>query len=122
MEKLLERLKEIDFDTMDIDELLDNRDCKPFDAEWNRIYKEICKFKKEKELTADQKKYSGWVSEKAFMTVYDLSRHGELAGYVSDDFSLMTDCKLMGFSDEWLTKLIGCYQNGVIPSGELSEM
>ena len=39
MDVLIELLKQIDFSTLDIDELLDNRDAEVFDAEWIRVYK-----------------------------------------------------------------------------------
>ena len=38
MNVLIELLKQIDFSTLDIDELLDNRDAEVFDAEWIRVY------------------------------------------------------------------------------------
>ena len=42
-----------------------------------------------------------------------------MAGYISDDFSLIADSKRLGYSDEWLDKLISCYENARIPCGEL---
>ncbi len=120
MEKLLEKLKEINFENLDIDELLDNRDHKPFDSEWSRVYKEVIGLKKENHFTPEQEKYSSVVSEKAFMFIYNLSGHGELAEYVSDDFALIADSKQVNYTDEWLDKLIESYNNAVIPSAELS--
>lgn len=119
VEKLLEKLNEIDFEDLSVDEFLDNRDSKPFDSEWSRVYKEISNLKKETGFTAEQKKYSSEISEKAFMTIYNLSGYGELAEYVSDDFCLIADSKQMNYTDEWLDKLIEKYNNAVIPSGEL---
>lgn len=119
MEKLLEKLKEINFENLDIDELLDNRDYKLFDSEWNRVYKEVSNLKKGNDFTPEQKKYSSDISEKAFMSIYNLSGHGELAEYVSDDFCLIADSKQMNYTDEWLDKMIESYNNAVIPSGVL---
>lgn len=119
MEKLLEKISEIDFENLNVDELLDNRDSKTFDNEWSRVYREVGNLKKEKGFTAEQKKYSSNVSEKAFMTIHNLSGYGELAEYVSDDFCLIADSKQMNYTDEWLDKLIEKYNNAVIPSGEL---
>lgn len=119
MEKLLEKLSEIDFEDLNVDELLDNRDSKPFDSEWSRVYKEVSNLKKEKGFTPEHKKYSSEVSEKAFMTIHNLSGYGELAEYVSDDFCLIADSKQIHYSDEWLDKLIEKYNNAIIPSGEL---
>ena len=41
MQKLIEKLEQINFNTLDIDELLDNRDLDVFDTEWNRVYREV---------------------------------------------------------------------------------
>ena len=60
---LLEKLSEIDFENLNVDELLDNRDSEPFDNEWSRVYREVGNLKKEKGFTTEQKKYSSNVSE-----------------------------------------------------------
>lgn len=119
MDKLLEKLSQIDFEGLNVDELLDNRDREPFDSEWTRVYKEVGNLKKENGFTDAQKKYSIEISKKAFMTISNLSGYGELAEYVSDDFCLIADSKQIFYSDEWLNKLIEKYNNAVIPSGEL---
>ena len=59
------------------------------------------------------------IEKKAYITVYEKSEDDELAGYVSDDFGLIADSKRLGYSDEWLDKLIFCYENARIPCGEL---
>lgn len=119
MEKLLEKLSEIDFEDLNVDELLDNRESKLFDSEWSRVYKEVNNLKKETGFTAEQKKYSSEISEKAFMTIYNLSGYEELAEYVSDDFYLIADSKQIYYSDKWLDKLIDKYNNAIIPSSGL---
>lgn len=51
--------------------------------------------------------------------VYEKAEDDELAGYISDDFDLIADSKMLGYSDEWLEKLISCYENARIPCGTL---
>lgn len=53
------------------------------------------------------------------MKVYERSACDELAGYISDDFGLIADNKTPDYSDEWLDKLISCYEKAIIPCGEL---
>ena len=53
------------------------------------------------------------------MKIYALSNNGELAEYVSDDFGMIADAKLLGYEDPWLNKLISCYENKTIPCGSL---
>lgn len=115
MKELLIKLKEINYAALDIDDILDNRDSEPFDSEWVRIYQVIKELKKDNKCVDD----TASVREKAFKVVYELSGYGELAECVSDDFGLIADSKAMGYSDEWLYKLIACYENATISFGKL---
>ena len=38
---LLNKLSKIDYENLDIDELLEQRECNPFDCEWMRVYRAI---------------------------------------------------------------------------------
>lgn len=121
MDGLIAKLDKIDFTAIDIDNLLDNRDRDPFDSEWMRVYREIEAIKKEKTYTDEDKNYVSNVREKAFMKIYHLSGHGELAEYVSDDFGLIMDSRILKYSDVWLDKLISSYKNASIPCGNLKQ-
>lgn len=121
MEGLIAKLDKIDFTAIDIDNLLDNRDRDPFDSEWMRVYGEIEAIKKEKSYTDEDKSYASNIREKAFMKIYNLSGHGELAEYVSDDFGLIVDSRILKYSDVWLDKLISSYENANIPCGNLKQ-
>lgn len=111
---LLNQLSKIDYENLDIDELLEQRECNPFDCEWMRVYQAIEALKVNQEVDDTTE-----IREKAFMIVYEQSGSDELAGYVSDDFGLIADSKSLHYSDKWLTKLIVCYQKNTIPCGEL---
>lgn len=119
MEKLISKLSEIDFANLTIDEILDSRDNNPFDSEWVRVYNEIEKLKKEKEYTAEQETYNSDVREQVFKKIYKLSGHSALSGYISDDFGMITDSRILNYSDTWLNILISCYENSMVPSGSL---
>jgi len=105
---------EINYEELDIDDFLEQRDSDPFDSEWVRIYQALEELKKGKTV-ADTRE----VEKKAYITVYEKSENDELAGYISDDFGLIADSKRLNYSDEWLDKLISCYENARIPCGEL---
>lgn len=111
---LLNKLSKIDYENLDIDELLEQRECNPFDCEWMRVYRAIEALKVNQQVDDTTE-----IREKAFMIVYDQSSSDELAGYVSDDFGLIADSKALHYSDGWLSKLIACYQKATIPCGEL---
>ena len=59
------------------------------------------------------------IEEKAYLTVYEKSEDDELAGYISDDFGLIADSRRLGCSDQWLDKLIACYEEEKLPCGTL---
>ena len=114
MYELLDKLCQINYDELDIDDFLDQRDSSPFDSEWVRVYQALEELKKGK---ADAN--SREIEMKAYITVYEKSENDELAGYISDDFRLIADSKQLNYSDEWLRKLISYYENARIPCGEL---
>lgn len=115
MEELLQRLEETDFSALDIDEVLDSRDDDAFDDQWSRVYGEIEALKP----PCSDPHQNRDLRERAFRIVYRRSGSAELAGYLSDDFGLIADSMALGYSDRWLDRLIGCYQAGTVPFGEL---
>lgn len=119
MNHLIELLSSINFNSINVNELLDNRDSKLFDAEWSRVYKAILSLKDEENYSAAEKKNNSIIRETVFKKVYALSNNGELAEYVSDDFGMIADAKLLGYQDAWLDKLIACYESKTIPCGLL---
>lgn len=50
MFELLDKLKKVNYETIDIDDFLDQRECDPFDSEWVRVYQTIEELKKGKEM------------------------------------------------------------------------
>lgn len=119
MNALIGLLKQIDFSTLDIDELLDNRDAAVFDAEWIRVYNAVESLKNVENYSYIEKNRNSEVREQVFRIIYELSNAGDLAGYVSDDFGLIADAELLGYKDSWLDKLRSCYENKTIPCGRL---
>lgn len=119
MDVLIELLKQIDFSTLDIDELLDNRDAEVFDAEWIRVYNVVESLKNAEKYSEVEKKNNSEIREQVFRIIYELTSDGDFAGCVSDDFGLIADAKLLGYDDSWLNKLRSCYENRTIPCGSL---
>ncbi len=119
MNELIGLLKQIEFGTLDIDDLLDKRDAEVFDAEWIRVYNAVESLKSVEDYSEMEKKINSEVREQVFKMIYELSNDGDLAGYVSDDFGLIADAELLGYRDSWLDKLISCYKNKTIPCGSI---
>lgn len=114
MEQLLNNLKMINYENISLDELLVGRKDLLFDSEWIRVYDEIKELKNRTTITDNMK-----IREKAFLIVYEKSLSDDLAAYVSDDFGLIFDSIILNYKDEWLDKLIKCYEQLYIPSGIL---
>lgn len=50
MVELLNKLNNIQYEELDIDDILDKRESDPFDSEWMRVYREIKELKKREEI------------------------------------------------------------------------
>ena len=114
MFELLDKLKKVNYETIDIDDFLDQRECDPFDSEWVRVYQAIEELKKGKEMVDTRK-----IEKKAYITVCEKTECDDLAGYIADDFGLIADSIMLHYSDEWLEKVISCYKEAIIPCGRL---
>ncbi|MBE5075821.1 hypothetical protein [Anaerotignum lactatifermentans] len=114
MFELLDKLKKVNYETIDIDDFLDQRECDPFDSEWVRVYQAIEELKKGKEMVDTRE-----IEKKAYITVYEKTECDDLAGYIADDFGLIADSIMLHYSDEWLEKVISCYKEAIIPYGKL---
>ncbi len=60
------------------------------------------------------------ICETAFIRVFDLTEHAELAGEISDDFGLIGGTLLTNLEDEWLNALWLEYRAGRFPYRELT--
>ena len=114
MEQLLNNLKMINYENINLDELLVGREDMLFDSEWIRVYDEIKELKNRTTITDNMK-----IREKVFLIVYEKLLSDDLAAYVSDDFGLIFDSIILNYKDEWLDKFIKCYEQLHIPSGIL---
>ena len=61
----------------------------------------------------------GEVVKRISQMIYEFTNDSDLAGYVSDDFGLISDARLLGYNDLWLDKMVACYEKGSIPCGSL---
>lgn len=103
---LLSKLSTIHFAELDADEILDKREMDSFDSEWVRVYQAVEDQKRDQNID-DTKE----IREKAFMIVYQQSGCGELAEYISDDFGLIADSKLLSYSEAFCQDINRGYYN-----------
>ena len=117
--ELIVNLEKIDFRKLDIDEILDNREKSEFADEWLRVQDEIEGIKDGKDFNTENKDNSSFIRQEVAGIVYELAGGIELAEEIGDDFELIAESRLIGYSDEWFDKLISCYKNSTIPNGSL---
>ena len=96
--------------------MLDSRDAQPFDGEWVRVYKAVEQFAKNSEFDT---RVVDEIRELTFKKAHQNTGNGEIAGYVSDDFDLLSRAIVADYSDEWLDLLWAEYQTGRFPHGDL---
>jgi hypothetical protein len=96
--------------------LLNRRDAQPFDGEWVRVQKAVEQTGKngEADITVVDE-----IRELTFKKAYQRTGNGEIAGYVSDDFELLSLAIEADYSDEWLDLLWREYQMGRFPHGDM---
>ncbi|MBR3833836.1 MAG: hypothetical protein IKJ73_05935 [Lachnospiraceae bacterium] len=119
MNTLILVLEQMDFNDLDIDDLLDNRGLAVFDTEWIRVYNVVESLKNEGNYSEEENKNNTKLREQVFQMIYEFTNDSDLAGYVSDDFGLISDARLLGYNDLWLDKMVACYEKGSIPCGSL---
>ena len=101
-------------DVAAIDDMLDARDCDPFDSEWCRVNELVT----QRKLAADTAVYA--LRESAFKRAFAITESADACGYISDDFGLLADASRADISDPWLVALAASYASGSLPHGELT--
>ena len=119
VDELLEKLNESMFENIHFDEILDFRDIELFDIEWNRVYKVVEEEKKIKGYSEENKRLSDEYRKNAYLRIYNLCKNDSLAAYISDDFCVICDSELVGYTDSWLEALIKTYAASKIPCGDI---
>lgn len=121
LEKILSKIKQgnmfSDKELLDLDEnyVLDLRDEPEFENEWLRL-SEIAEAV---ELSETEKTLIDKICKHSFLAVYNITASGELAGYISDDFELISKAMTIRLDDPWLNSFILSYANFKFPYGEL---
>jgi len=68
-------------------------------------------------LSAGSRSAIDRIRETAYRETFDLSQSPDLAGYVSDDFGLISEAIVAGIDDPWVEGLLDCYISGRVPGG-----
>lgn len=114
-------------------ELLRNINCGPFfefyfTVDFNEhmpwhpdsYYLEDCVMVEFLQVFSAVKEFS--IREEAYKITYNATKSPELAGYISDDFGLISDALILNYSDEWLNALAKEYIKGRIPHNKLKPL
>jgi len=104
-------------DTEEIDTALDARDGEGFEVDWLRVHERLSLEAKSDEPTEAVLKR---IREVAFKAAYRHSENPDFAGYVSDDFDLVSRALISEMDDPWLNGLFAEYVAGRFPSGAVN--
>lgn len=116
-DKIINYLKTLD--AVQIDEVLNKRDCELFSVQWTRVYNELNKIKQKENLMEIYRGYDEKLRRSVFLEVYNITLSGDMASYISDDFGLILDSIIFNYKDNWINSLWTQYIRGKIPQGEL---
>ena len=119
IDELMECVRGIDADALDEDTvcgILDSREEDPFDSEWCRADEAVEKLKTPGNYTAVHQAEHERVCKEAFFLIAD--GESELCDYVSDDFGLLYDAMVLGYTDDFLDRMTAAYREGRIPCGD----
>lgn len=97
-----------------LEELLTLRESRIFDEKWIEIYNvlNINDYSKERE-EIDK------IRKTVFMRAYEVSYSSEFAGFVSDDFELISRSIICKYENSWINSLLYIYLKGNFPAGEI---
>ena len=119
VDELLSKINRDMFANINVNEILELRDDTMFDSEWIRVYKLIEEQKQSLGYSDEDKKSSDEYRKMVYKKIYEYSDDSEIAAYISDDFGLIYDCEVLGYSDSWIEALENYYAMCQIPCGRL---
>ncbi|MFB4323150.1 hypothetical protein RB298_12515 [Priestia sp. BR_2] len=89
---------------------LDARDTHEFDSAWNSCYEKL------HELCPSESQTTRDIREYAFKQTFRITRNAELAGYVSDDWGLISTALENSIQIEFINNLWDSYLKGNFPT------
>ncbi|MGZ9586690.1 hypothetical protein [Paenibacillus marinisediminis] len=94
---------------VDWDAELDDRDAAPFDTAWNSSYEKV------NAMAPSENNVISDIREFAFKQTFRITQISELAGYVSDDFGLISKAFENKIDIEFINSLWDSYLQGTFP-------
>ncbi len=101
------------FSNVDLDSILDKRDEDPFDSDWTNALEDISK--KSSVINQDDFSKIETIRELAFKAAGELSEFGEISGYISDDFEMISKAVAVRSDNLWVSALLKKYLRNEIP-------
>lgn len=104
-------LREQNFEGLDIEAVLDERDEAPFADHWMQAFEQCAS-----DSAVAEEEVLRQIRETAFKRTLTLTGEPELAGYVSDDFGLIASYLLQeGEQNSFVNQLLNSYTQGNMP-------
>ena len=116
---LFNNLDKINYEELNIPEILANRDELCFHNNWVRVFVQIQVIKQQTKYPAGRIQISDTFRKRSFQKIYKYTSDMGLALEVSEDMTMMYDGLVLKYDDEWFHKLVASYERAEIPQGEL---
>lgn len=102
----------------DLDAYIDWRDSdSAFETEWLRVFNEVKARDSHNIAVGDE---VNDIVREIFLRASRLTRQHEIASYIGDDFELVSNALITGYSDPWLNGLYLSYKESRLPDSLLT--
>ena len=116
---LFNNLDTINYEELNIPEILAKRDELCFHDNWVRVFVQVQVIKQQTKYPAGRIQISDTYRKRSFQKIYKYTSDMGLALEVSEDMSLIYDGLVLKYEDEWFKKLVSSYERAIIPYGRL---
>ena len=116
---LFNKLDEINYQELDVTEILGNREYPNFHDNWVRVFMRLMHIKYDVKYPAGRNQIAETYKKRTFQKVMKLSNDMGLAMEISSDMELMYDGLVLKYDDPWFLWMVECYERGEIPMGTL---
>lgn len=116
---LFNNLDTINYEELNIPEILAKRDEPCFHDNWVRVFVQIQVIKQQTKYPEGRIQISDTFRKRSFQKIYKYTSDMGIALEVSEDMTMMYDGLVLKYEDEWFQKLVASYERAEIPYGKL---
>ena len=112
-------ISQLDLPDDHVEDSLSERESRRFATTWMNVFSKLESLKSARGVTRDSDSRVTQLRESAYLQSFKRWKSPDLAALISDDFGLIGDALVIGFTDPWLNALFDEYLAGQFPHGQL---